>query len=176
MNEIIKKNGITYGLISGLFSVAATTLIYTVNLNLFTSIWVGVLMFFIHIGITISLLSKTKKDINGLFTFKDAFTTYFICAVIGILISVLFNIILFNYIDPGVKETTKDLTLKSMKIMFEKFNTPADAINTALKTINETDQFSIGSLIKGSMTSILISSIFGLILAAIFKTKTIQND
>ena len=33
-------------------------------------------------------LEKTKKELSGIFPFKDAFTTYFISAVIGILISI----------------------------------------------------------------------------------------
>ncbi len=41
MNEIIKKNGITYGVISGLVSILITTLIYTIDLKLFISMWVG---------------------------------------------------------------------------------------------------------------------------------------
>ncbi|WP_324326160.1 DUF4199 domain-containing protein [Flavobacterium sp.] len=172
MNEIIKKNGITFGIVTGLIAVLTTTLIYIVDLKLFTAWWIGVLNIIIYLAIGIYLLVKTKKDLNGVFPFKDAFTTYFISAVVGIVISVAFNIILFNFIDPGAKDTIKELTIKFAVEMMEKFNTPKEAINQAIKDMQANDQFSIGQLLKGSIFSVLFSAIFGLILAAIFKSKS----
>ena len=172
MNEIIKKNGITYGIITGVISVLITTILYVVNIELFVSPWIGFSSIAIYIIIGMLLLSKTKKELNGIFSFKDAFTTYFISAVIGILISVAFNIILFNYIDPGMKDTIKDLTIKYTTEMLQKFGTPASAINDAIKELDANDQFSIAKLLQGSIFSILFSALFGLILAAFFKTKS----
>ena len=84
MNEIIKKNGITYGIITGVVSTLITTLIYSIDLELFTSMWVGFVSIALYTIISIVLLSKTKKELKGIFTFKEAFTTYFIAAVIEI--------------------------------------------------------------------------------------------
>ena len=78
INETIKKNGVTFGVITGIGSALITTLIYTIDLELFTSWWVGLLSMAFYLVIAIVLLSKTKKDLNGILTFKDAFTTYFI--------------------------------------------------------------------------------------------------
>ena len=175
MNEIIKKNGITFGLISGLLSILITTLIYIIDLNLFTSWWLGVVIIITYIIVAVILMSKTKKELKGQFSFKEAFTTYFICALVALVLSVSFNIILFNFIDPGAKEIIKDATMKAMVQVFEKFDTPAAVANEALKTLKDNDQFSIANLLRGSLTNIIVSSIFGLLLAAIFKTKTIQE-
>jgi hypothetical protein len=176
MNKIIKKNGIMFGTVIGLISVLTTTLIYSIDLKLFTSWWIGLLNILIYITISIYLLVKTKKDLKGIFPFKDAFTTYFISVVIGILISVTFNIILFNFVDPAAKDTIKELTIKFAVEMMQKFNTPTEAVNQAIKDMQANDQFSIGQLIKGGVFSILFSSIFGLILAAIFKSKSTQSQ
>jgi hypothetical protein len=172
MNEIVKKNGITYGIITGVLSVLITTLIYVIDLKLFTSTWLGFLSIAMYIIVGIVLLSKTRKEFKGSLAFKDAFTTYFISAVIGIMISVIFNIILFNYIDPAAKETIKELTMKYTVEMLQKFDTPASAINDTIKSLEENDQFSVFKLLQGSLFSILISALFGLILAAFFKTKS----
>lgn len=175
MNEIIKKNGISYGIVTGVVSALITTLIYSIDLKLFTSMWVGFASIAIYIVIGVILLSKTKKELKGIFPFKDAFTTYFISAVVGILISVVFNIILFNFIDPSAKETIKELSIKYAVEMMEKFNTPSAAINEAVKKLQENDQFSIIELLKGSVFSIVFSALFGLLLALIFKSKSSQE-
>lgn len=175
MNEIIKKNGITFGVITGLVSILTTTLIYSIDLNLFTSWWIGLLNIFVYLAIGIILLSKTKKEIGNFFTFKNAFTTYFISIVIGIALAVTFNIILFNVVDPGAKDTIKELTIKFAVQMLEKFNTPTKVINKAVQEMQAVDQFSIGQLIKGGLFNIAFGSVFGLVLAAIFKSKTPQG-
>ncbi|NDP28734.1 MAG: DUF4199 domain-containing protein [Flavobacterium sp.] len=175
MNEIIKKNGISYGIITGVVSALITTAIYAIDLKLFTAWWVTVLSIGFYIIIAIVLLTKTKKELKGVFSFKDAFTTYFISAVIGILISVLFNIILFNFIDPSAKETIKEISIKYAVEMMQKFNAPSSAINDAVKKMQENDQFSIIELLKGSAFSIVFSSLFGLLLALIFKSKPSQE-
>ncbi len=175
MNEIIKKNGITFGIIAGAISVLITTLIYIIDIKLFASIWVGLSGLAISILLAIILLSKTKKELNGQLTFKEAFTTYFVMAVVSILITVTFNIILFNFIDPSLSESVKEIILESTIKMMKKFGAEKQAINEAIKTMNETDNFSVGSQLKGLLTNIVVSSIFGLILAAFFKTPTRQE-
>jgi hypothetical protein len=171
MNEIIKKNGITFGIITGVISILITGFIYLVDIKLFTAWWLGLVSIAIYLGIGIYLLIKTRKELGGIFSFKDAFTTYFISAVIGIAISVIFNILLFNVIDPSLKDTVQELSIESAVSMMKKFGTPTSEIKKAVEGMSETNQFETMSLLKGSAFSIIFSSIFGLILAAIFKSK-----
>lgn len=169
MNEIIKKNGIKFGVIAGIFSVLTTALIYIIDLKLFTAWWLGILSIFIYIAIGIYLMVKTRKELNNVYSFKQAFTTYFIYAIVGIAISLVFNIILFNVIDPGAKEAVKELSIEAAVGMMKKFNAPTAQIKEAVAKMEETNQFDVLELIKGSAFSIIFSSILGLILAAIFK-------
>ncbi len=174
INEIIKRNGITFGIITGIGSVLITTLIYTIDLELFTAWWVSLISISFYLIIAIVLLNKTKKERNDILSFKDAFTTYFISALIGIIISVAFNIVLFNFIDPSAKDTIKEITIKYMINAMQKFNAPSSTINEAIKNLQANDQFSIAGLLKGSLSYIVFSTIFGLILAAFFKSKPSQ--
>ena len=175
INEIIKRNGITFGVFIGITSSLITATIYAIDLNLFTSWWIGITSIVIYLILGITLLSKTKKEVKTIFTFKDAFTTYFIATFIGILISVLFNILLFNVIDPSAKETLHQITIKLTANMMQKFGTPASVINEAITKLRETNPYSVIELLKGSVFSIVFSSIFGLILAAFFKSKSTQE-
>ncbi len=172
MNEIVKKNGIKYGVISGLISIVVTTLMYSINIELFGSMWIGFLLIAFYIGLGVYVVSVTKKELNGNLSFKEAFTTYFIYAAIGIIISNLFNYILFNFVDVDAKQRILEISIEKSVEMMEKFDTPKEIIKDTIKQLKENDQFSLSKIIQGGIFSIIFSSILGLIIAAIFKTKT----
>lgn len=176
INEVVKKNGVTYGIIMGVVFALLTATLYSIDLKLFVSGWIGFVSFAIMLTISILLLLKTKKEINGIFTYKDAFTTYFIAILIGVVISTIFNIVLFNFIDPEAKETVGHLLIKFMTKTLQNFGTPASAINEAISKMKESNPFSIPELLKGFVFSLVGYSILGLILAAIFKSKTPSHD
>lgn len=175
MNEIIKKNGISFGIITGVTSALITASIYAIDFNLFTAWWISIISLSAYLIIGVTLLTTTKKELKGVFPFKDAFTTYFLSAVVGIAISVLFNIILFNFFDPSAKEAIKEISIKYAVEMMEKFGTPSSTIKEAIDKLQENDQFSISELLKGSVFSIVFSALFGLLLALVFKSKSTQE-
>jgi hypothetical protein len=175
MNEIIKKNGISYGIITGVVSALITTAIYSIDLNLFVKWWLGIMIILVYIIISVILLSKTKKELKGIFTFKEAFTTYFISAVIGILISVGFNILLFNVIDPSAKDSINEIVIKYTAETMQKFGAPSASISEAVKKMQENNPYSTIELLKSSIFSIGGSALFGLLLALIFKSKPTQE-
>ncbi|AWK02790.1 DUF4199 domain-containing protein [Flavobacterium crocinum] len=175
INEVIKKNGITYGIALGVILALITATLYAIDLKLFVSGWIGGLTFVIYVVVGILLLTKTKKEINGFFSFKDAFTTFFIATIIAVAISSLFSIVLFNVIDPEAKNTLSELLVKYMAETLQKFGTPASAINEALTKMRENNPFSVTEQLKGLVFSLIGYSILGLILAAFFKSKSTQE-
>jgi len=175
INEIVKKNGVTYGIIIGVVSALLTAGLYAIDLKLFASTWIGALSFTIVLIVSIVLLINTKKSLANIFSFKDAFTTYFIAILIGVLISTFFNILLFNFIDPEAKETIGRYLVKFMTETLQKFGTPASAIDETISKMKENNPFSIPELLKAIVFSLIGYSILGLILAAIFKSKTPQQ-
>jgi hypothetical protein len=175
MNEIIKRNGITYGIVAGVVGSLITAAIYAIDLNLFVKWWMGIAIILIYITIGIVLLSKTKKELKGVFSFKEAFTTYFISGVIATLVSVGFNILLFNVIDPSAKDTLNEIFIKSTAETLQKFGTPSAAINETVKKMQENNPYSTVELLKGSIFSIGGTALFGLLLALIFKSKPSQE-
>ena len=175
MNDIIKKNGVTYGFILGLVSVVTTTLIYVIDIKLFMSGWIGGISMVINLVIGVMLVSKTKKMLNSTITFKEAFSVYFIAGVIGSTISALYNYVLFNFIDPQAKETLKEMTMKYTAEVMEKFGAQGEAVDKALAEMAKTDNYSLGNILMGLVFVYVVVAIFGLILAAIFKTKSNQG-
>ena len=170
INEIIKKNGVSFGIVTGIFTALMSTTIYSIDLNLFASWWVGIISKLVYFAIVIVLLTKTKKEINGFFSFKDAFTTYFICVTIGIGIGTVFSVLLFNIIDPSAQTMLTEITIKNAVSMMQKMGTPASIINEKIEQLKESNP--ITELIKSAVFSIVFSSIIGLIMAAFFKSKS----
>ncbi|RTY85896.1 DUF4199 domain-containing protein [Flavobacterium sp. RSP49] len=175
INEIIKKNGVTYGVIAGVLLSLITAAMYAIDIKLFIAWWTTLLSLSVFIIVPIIMLSKTKKELNGILSFKEAFTTYFISAVVAVLISVVFKIILFNFIDPSVKETLLDLTIKYLISTSEQFGVPASSLNETVSKLRETDPYSIVEQLKGSVFVLFFCAILGLIMAAFFKSKTTQE-
>jgi hypothetical protein len=175
INEIIKKNGVTYGVITGVILSLITAFMYAIDLKLFIAWWTTLLSLSVFIIVPIIMLVKTKKELNGILSFKEAFTTYFISAVIAVLISVFFKIVLFNFIDPSIKDTLLDLTIKYLISTSEQFGVPASSLNETISKLKETDQFSIVEQLKGSVFVLFFCAILGLIMAAFFKSKSTQE-
>jgi hypothetical protein len=175
INEIIKRNGVTYGVITGVVLSLITAVMYAIDISLFIAWWTNLLTFSVYIIIPILLLSKTKKELNGVLVFKDAFTTYFICALVGILIAVAFKILLFNFIDPSIKESLLDLTVRYLISTSEKFGVPPATLNEMIDKLKQTDPFSIAEQVKGSVFTLFFCGILGLIMAAFFKSKPSQE-
>ena len=176
MNEAIKKNGVKFGVISGIISIIVTVLMYAIDINLFANSYIGFGMVIFYLILGIYVVSVTKKEMGGVINFKEAFTAYFIYCVIGIVIANIFNYILFNFIDPAAKEQILEITIQKTVEFMEKFGTPKEAMKEAIISLKENDQYSIANIIKGSAFSIIFSSIIGLIVAAIMKTKTTYNE
>lgn len=175
INEIIKRNGIRFGILIGLILSIITALMYLINIELFIAWWTTLLSFSVFIIIPIIALTKTKKELKGILPFKEAFTTYFIATAIGVLISVIFKIILFNFIDPSIKHTLLDLTMKYLINTSGKYGVTASALEETISKLKETDPYSIAEQLKGSIFNIFFCAILGLIMAAFFKSKPSQD-
>lgn len=168
MNEIIKKNGIYYGIIIGLVAVSFQVIIYATGNDLYKSTIAGLLVTLLYWSIRIYQSVAIKKQLKNLITFKEAFTALLISTTIGILISVVFNFLFYNFIATELKPEINDFMNSSQLEIYKILGKSSKQINDLMKN----DNFSISNLFKGAIFSIVISSIFNLILAAIFKSKT----
>jgi hypothetical protein len=172
MNEVIKKNGIKFGVITGAISVLMSLTFYLIDIKLFINPWLGFGLILLYLAIGIYQLIELKRDLSGKMPFKEAFTGYFYAAFIGISISTLFSILLFNVIDTEARDLITENLITYQAEQFQKWNVPTEQIKESIKQMKENPQFTIGGLTKGYGFSLLGAAIFGLILAAIMKSKT----
>lgn len=171
INEVIKKNGITFGIIIGVVACLSQTLVYTGGSAIYKSTLFGTLVWLLYWVIRIFQAITTKKQLGNIINFKDAFTTLLISTSIGILISITFNYVLYNFIAPEFKPELNNFMNSKQVEIFKAVGKSSSEVNELLKN----DNFSIANLIKGGLFSIVISSIFNLILSAFIKPKPVQQ-
>jgi Protein of unknown function (DUF4199) len=174
MNEFVKNNGIKYGIISAVVAILYTVILYAVDIKLFTSIGIGLLLLAIFLIIGIVQLLELRKQM-GYMSFKDGFTAYFIGGLIGIIISTVFSIILFNYVDTAARDSIHENIISFTVAQYKKYDVPNEEILKTVEELKKSPQFSTNGLLMGTLKSLIGTIIFGLILAAIFKNKSNQN-
>ncbi|QQX76557.1 MULTISPECIES: DUF4199 domain-containing protein [Aequorivita] len=167
----IKKTAANYGLILGAVLALMTTLMYVLNPDLFTKWWVGIISFLIIIVTGIVSVAKAKGLLGGIMNFKQAFTVYFITVAIGLLISTVVGILIFNIIDPELAAFLQEKTLEMTAEFLQKLGTPQAEIDKQMEKMAEQDNFAIGTQLKNYVFSLAFMSVIGLLVALIFKTK-----
>jgi Protein of unknown function (DUF4199) len=173
--EAMRKNSMNYGIILGLALIVLTTLMYAIDINSFTSSWIGMINLAVITGFGAVAAAKQKKVNGGFLSFKESFTCFFITVVLGAFISTLYSILLFNYIDAEAKIIiTENVTKKTVEMM-QKFGGKAADINKMAEEMEKADSFGLWGQLKGFAFSIILYSIIGLITALIVRRERPQS-
>ncbi|PWA05403.1 DUF4199 domain-containing protein [Flavobacterium psychrotolerans] len=171
----LRKNSLNFGLFLGVFLVVMTTLIYAIDISLFTSSWIGIVNVIIITGFGAFAAMKYKKSIGGFITYKETFSSYFITVALGFFISTAFSILLFNLIDPEAKTIITENIIKYSVTMMEKFGTKAADINKMIEEMQKSDPFGTMGQVKGFAFNLIVYSIIGLIISLIIKRDRPQS-
>lgn len=171
MNEIVKKNGIKFGIITAIISILHTLGIYLIDYRLFINVWLGFSLLFVFIIIGCLQLVELRKELGGYMTLKEGFTSYFINSLIALSLSTIFSLLLFNVIDTNVRDLANEELIVFQVKNLENYSVPTEKIKETVINMKETPQFSAVGILRSSIGSLLGSILFGLILAAIFKRK-----
>jgi hypothetical protein len=169
MEKSIKSIATNYGLYLGGFLALITVSIYAINLDLMVNMWLGIGLLILMIIVGVLSVMNSKKAQEGMISFKEAFTSYFITVVLGIVISTVVSAILYNLIDPEAAEYINGKTVEITETMMENFGAPKEAIAEAIEELENTNQYGIASLAKSVLWGIVMHSVIGLIIAAIMK-------
>jgi len=175
METSTKSSAINYGLYLGGFLALITVIGYAVYLELLTKWWLGIGLFIVIIVFGIISTAKSKSMLDGIISFKDAFSSYFITVAIGFIISTVVSIIIFNVIDPEAAIALKEQTIDATIEMMRSLGAPEDAVEETLTKMEEQkNQFSIGPQIQSTFIFLGIQAVIGLIIALVMK-KSDEN-
>ena len=170
MDQSLKSSSTNHGIYLGLILASLTIIGYAVSLDLFTKWWFGVI--FLLLVVIMGMLSsmKAKKLFGGFISFKNAFTAYFIAVLVGILISSIVSILIFNVIDPEAASILQEKIMTSQVAMMENFGTPQEAIDKAVTQMQANgSMYSVMNILKSVAFQLVGFSVVGLIVAAVVK-------
>lgn len=169
MEKSIKSLATNWGLYLGI-ALALSTVMGYMNLDLFTKWWFGIGMLIVIIVFGIISAMKSRGLVGGFISFKEAFTSYFITVALGLVISTVVSIIIFNFIDPDAAIALKEKILNSTVEMMENFGAPEDAIAEAVEKMEEEENmFAIGKVLQSLAFQLIGYSVVGLIVALVVK-------
>ncbi len=170
MEKLLKSSSVNFGLYLGIILAALTILGYSVSLDLFTKWWFGVIFLLVTIIVGIMSSMKARKLFGGFISFKNAFSAYFIAIAVGIIISSIVSIVIFNVVDPEAANILQEKIMESQVAMMENFGTPQEAIDKAVIDMQANgSMYSISNILKSIAFQLIGFSIVGLIVALVVK-------
>lgn len=175
MNSVVQSTATKYGLIAAAINIGWLMIAYLLDLSLLVNPFAGIAIWIVGLIVYILSAYQVKKQLGGFVTFKNAFAAFILAYIINALISLIFTIVLFNFIDTGAREEVMDLTISKSVEMFENFGMSEADIDETISQMETQDNFSLGSQLQGLLTGIVIYAIIGLIVAAIIKKNPPEN-
>ena len=157
----MKENCLKYGVVYALISIIMHILFYyIVEMSLTLQM---VLSFGFMILFMILATLKERSQNGGYLSYGECLKTSFLTALIGVLASVLFLMILLA-VDPGLKEKLAEIQMTASRSTMESFGMTEDQIAEAMEKVEAEGaaEFTIGK----QLTNAITSSILVFILAA----------
>jgi len=176
MNDAVKNAASKYGPIIAGIGIAYTLVAYLLNMELMVNMWAGISLWIINFVLLIISVRAAKQAMGGFISFKNAFGTFILTFVISSLLTTVFAIVLFNVVDTEAAEELQELTIETTVSFMEKLGTPESEIEKQVANLEETNQFSLGSQVKGFFMGIVFYAILGLIVAAVMKKDKPQFE
>ena len=170
MSEEIKQYILKNGLILGVIFVALDIIKYVCGAEFFVNnrfaLFASLLLAAVF---PIYYLLQYKKSKNGFIDFRSSFS---ICT--GILIAsgfilLVFNILLFNIIDPGFSSELLDVKINTTVVQFEAFGMSDEQISSVIEMMESEANFSPMNMLEKFGFTIVEYTLFGLLVAAITK-------
>lgn len=173
----MKGSVLRYGITVGLVISGYMALLYSAGMDVFANWWYSVIMYPLSIGLicyfTIQLRNSKESEP---FHFKQTFLVVLLMLMTAMLVSTVWNIVLFNVVDKSLAKELSVRILEETEETMEKWGAPEKTIKDTLKEMRDLpEQFKplaqLLSWLKGGLFMALIS----LICASFIKRKAPKN-
>ena len=169
LNGLSAKNG----LIIGIVSVVLSLVIHFIDpLLLYTSMWIGLVLMVIFIGLLVYAGKTIRTELGGFWKFSEAFKSFLIMGLIITALSTVYNVVLRTVIDPDLPAKAGAASDDNAKAMMAKFGMQQEQIDEAMAkqgSAEEKLKVTPKNIVTDFGISLAIFGVFALILAAIMK-------
>lgn len=168
----LKSHVIKWGLIIGAVSIILNVLLYVFDYTLMVQLKTLFALLLVYLGITIYAGIDYRNSIDGFLPYGKAFVHGFLVLAISALVATLFNMVLYNFIDPELPQKLTDASIDNTREMMTSFGAPEESIDEALEKTRESTarQFTLTGQLLSLISIFFFSAIMALI-SAIFVKK-----
>ena len=178
---IIGKLAVQYGLLIGGITIVLAIVFRIVDpLMQFTNLWVQLFGGVLGIALVVIFGLEIRKRIDGYWTFGEAFRALMTMSVFITIIIILYNFVLFKFIDPDMPTKINDATETVTAERLAKMNMDQDKIDEVTKMFHNGEfKAKLEPTLKneaiGFCYSILFYIVINLIVSACIKKKKALN-
>tara|TARA_Y100000766_G_C18564924_1_gene439512 strand:- start:33 stop:566 length:534 start_codon:yes stop_codon:yes gene_type:complete len=175
METNLNKNSLDIGVKLGTLLFFITAIIYILDINYFSNFLLMLSVYRIPvIAFGIYAVISNKKLNKGFLSFKEAFTSYFWCIVVGYFILNLGSILIFKFIDPTSAQIINQNMTPAVLEFMHTINSyvylfPPEAFDMTIENMRNFDGFSYSNIISEFFKRLLMNAIFAVPVAFIFK-------
>ena len=160
-----------HGAIAALISIIINLLAYIIGVEMLVGWHIGVAQSLLVIITMIVVSRSIREDEGGIINFSRLFCHIMISVVCILFASLLFNLLLFNVIDPELINLVVDISLERVEEMMKSFGVEGDLL---LETLDGTElEIRKGYTFMGTFRTLIFAAAFwgliALVIAAFFK-------
>jgi hypothetical protein len=160
-----------WGAILSAISILVVMLLYVVDYTLMAGFTFIIIIMVVGLGFVIYAGINYRNEIGGYIPFGKAFLHGLIVFAVSGAISTIFNLLLYNVIDPDLPANLTEAIIENTRSTMERFGAPSDSIDEALDKMREDmpKNFSTFGVIKNFFTGMIWYAILSLITGLIVR-------
>jgi len=165
-----KSSTLLYGVLYGVASIALTVILYLGGVEFWMSpvSYLGIALPFVFAFFTAAQL---KKQQGGYLEFADSLKAIFKVMVVGLLLSMIFDYILLNYIDVAFNQALMQATAQEMERKMVEKKIPQEQIDEMMDKMGNADKYTFALQALAFAIRCILHFVVALIVSAIMKRK-----
>ncbi|MEM9052246.1 MAG: DUF4199 domain-containing protein [Bacteroidota bacterium] len=167
------KHAAQNGLIMSLVSIVLTMLVYMIDIAIMVEWTFSLFTFLLFAVLTVIFGRAYRNQIGGYLTYGTSFQYAFLVVTVSSLVGLIFNIILFNVIDPDLPQTLARLVMETQEKMLLSFGVSDDIIDETLSNLEQDlpEQYTPIGQLKSSWAILIGAALLAAITAIFIKKK-----
>ena len=167
----MENHALRTGLILGIISILLSVTVYVIDTLLVIKWWFGLVALLLSLGFVIYYGLQFRNESGGFVSFKISYGYSMLTFVVSGLIGTVFNILLYNFIDPDLPEIISEAIIEQTAQMMEGFGASQEMIDKAIEEADTTSNFTTFGQIKSFGFALIVYAVMSLITGAIIKRK-----